>query len=180
VLGALNQKMLQLTGEIADGVLLNYLPATAVPWCVEQVRAGERLAGREPGSCTIYAYVHVGVTDLDTARPLAQRDLFSYAVVDAYAKAFARAGFGEEVTEIRAAHAAGDRDAAVRSVSDRMIGAIDIVGDAAHVRSSVAAYLAAGVDHAVVMPLPWGEDRKKVVADTIAAVSPLLAGNDSV
>ena len=49
VLGALNQRMLRLAGEIADGVALNYLPATAVPWCVEQVRAGEAAAGRPPG-----------------------------------------------------------------------------------------------------------------------------------
>src|ERR1700710_136009 len=58
VLGALNAKMLSLAGELADGVLLNYLPAHAVPWCVEQVRLGEAIAGRAPGSCTVYAYVH--------------------------------------------------------------------------------------------------------------------------
>src|SRR3954454_19160414 len=51
VLGALNAKMLALAGELADGVLLNYLPATAVPWCIEQVRVGEAAGGREPGSC---------------------------------------------------------------------------------------------------------------------------------
>ena len=45
VLGALNERMLRLAGELADGVLLNYLPATAVPWCVEQVRKGEAAAG---------------------------------------------------------------------------------------------------------------------------------------
>jgi alkanesulfonate monooxygenase SsuD/methylene tetrahydromethanopterin reductase-like flavin-dependent oxidoreductase (luciferase family) len=92
VLGALNQRMLRLAGELADGVLLNYLPASAVPWCVEQVRAGERFAQREPGSCTIYAYVHVGVCDTEAARSAGRKDLFSYAVVDAYARAFERPG----------------------------------------------------------------------------------------
>ena len=81
VLGALNERMLTLAGELADGVLLNYLPASAVPWCVEQVRAGERLAGRPHGSCTVYAYVHVGVCDRDEALAPARKDLFSYAVV---------------------------------------------------------------------------------------------------
>jgi hypothetical protein len=32
--------MLRLAGQEADGVLLNYLPASHVPWCVEQVRRG--------------------------------------------------------------------------------------------------------------------------------------------
>src|SRR3954471_17779735 len=41
VIGALNPGMLRLAGEVADGVLLNYLPSTHVAWSVEQVRAGE-------------------------------------------------------------------------------------------------------------------------------------------
>ncbi len=57
VIGALNEHMLALAGEIADGVLLNYLPASLVPWSVEQVRRG--------GDATIYAYVHVGVCERD-------------------------------------------------------------------------------------------------------------------
>src|SRR5437764_194190 len=73
VIGALNEGMLRLAGEVADGVLLNYLPATHVPWSVEQVRKG--------GDATIYCYAHVAVTDRDKYLPLAQRDLFAYATV---------------------------------------------------------------------------------------------------
>lgn len=169
VVGALNERMLRTAGELADGVLLNYLPASAVPWCVEQVRAGEAAAAREPGSCEVFAYVHVGVTDLESARTPAQKDLFGYVVVDSYARAFARAGFSAEVEAVRAAHTAGDRDAALAAVSDEMIGAIDIVGDHDHVAAAVRAYVDAGVDHPVVMPLPWGPDRAAVVSATLRA-----------
>ena len=169
VLGALNAKMLALAGELADGVLLNYLPATAVPWCVQQVRAAEAASGREPGSCEIFAYVHVGVTELDSARTPAQKDLFSYIVVDSYAKAFTRAGFGSEVEAVRTAHAARDREAALAAVSDTMINAIDIVGDHDHVAGAVQAYRDAGVDHPVIMPLPWGPDRDAIIAATLRA-----------
>ena len=173
VLGALNSRMLRLAGELADGVLLNYLPASAVPWCVEQVRAGEAAVGRTPGSCRIYAYVHVGVCDVEAARPAARKDLFSYAVVPSYGRAFTRAGFGDEVERIQAAHANRDRQGAIDGVSDTMIDAIDICGSAQHVRDSVAAYIDAGVEHAVVMPLPWGEDRRRTIEETLAAVAPL-------
>jgi probable F420-dependent oxidoreductase len=172
VLGALNAKMLALAGELADGVLLNYLPAHAVPWCVEQVRAGEAAAGRPTGSCTVYAYVHVGVADREAAAEPARRDLFSYAVVDAYARAFSRAGYADAVAEIRERHAARDRDGAVAAVSDAMVDEIDIVGDGAHVAAAVEAYRTAGVDQPIVMPLPWGEDRRRVLADTLAAAAP--------
>lgn len=103
VLAALNPGMLQLAGELADGVLLNYLPASAVPWCVEQVRRGEVTGGRTPGSCAIHAYIHLGVADREAAGVPARQDLFSYAVVDAYANAFARAGFADEVAGVRSA-----------------------------------------------------------------------------
>lgn len=171
VVGALNARMLALAGELADGVLLNYLPASAVPWCVEQVRAAEAAAGRTPGSCTVYAYVHVGVTDLDSARVPAQKDLFGYIVVDSYANAFRRAGFGAEVDAVRAAHADRDRDGALAAVSDAMIGAIDIVGDADHVAAAVRAYRDAGVEHPVIMPLPWGADRAAVIEATMVAAA---------
>lgn len=163
VVGALNPAMLRLAGEVADGVLLNYLPASHVAWSVEQVRAG--------GPAEVYGYVHVGVGDRDQALDKARRDLFSYAVVDAYAANFARAGYAAEVEEIRARHAAGDRDGALAAVSDRMCDEIDIVGDADHVRRAVRAYADAGVDVPVVMPLPWGGPRQQVLADTMAAAA---------
>ena len=171
VLGALNARMLALAGELADGVLLNYLPASAVPWCIEQVRAGEAAAGRAEGTCTVYAYVHAGVCDRADGLELARRDLFSYAVVDAYAAAFARAGFADEVEQIRARHAERDRAGALAAVSDAMVDAIDVMGDAAHVRATVEAYVAAGVDVPVLMPLPWGPDRLAVVEATMRAAA---------
>lgn len=162
VIGALNPGMLRLAGEVADGVLLNYLPASHVAWSVEQVRKG--------GDATIYSYVHVGVTDRAAGVDLARRDLFSYAVVDAYARNFERAGYGDSVAAVRAAHAARDRAGALAAVSDAMIDGIDVMGDAEHVRATVQAYADGGVDVPVIFPLPWGEDRWGVVQATLEAV----------
>ena len=161
VIGALNSGMLRLAGEIADGVLLNYLPASHVPWTVEQVRKG--------GDAEVYAYIHLGVADRDAAAENARKDLFSYAVVDAYARSFERAGFADEVADIRERHAAKDREGALAAVSDRMVDAIDVVGDAAHVQATIKDYVAGGVDHPIVMPLPWGSDRRQVITDTLRA-----------
>ena len=164
VVGALNPKMLRLAGELADGVLLNYLPASHVPWSVERVREG--------GDAIIYAYVHAGVCAREEGVDLARRDLFSYAVVDSYANNFRRAGFGDEVDAIREHHGAGDRTGALAAVSDRMVDAIDVMGDEDTVRDTMQAYADAGVDVPVLMPLPWGADRRASAELTIrAAVS---------
>lgn len=169
VLGALGPKMLRLAGELADGVLLNYLPASHVPWSIEQVRAGSADAGRRPEDVPTYAYVHAGVCDRAGAVDKARRDLFSYAVVDSYAANFTRAGYGDAVNAVREAYAAHDRDAALAAVSDEMVDGIDMLGDADTVTAGVRAYIDAGVDHPVLMLLPWGPDRDKVIAETMAA-----------
>jgi probable F420-dependent oxidoreductase len=169
VLGALNPGMLRLAGEVADGVLLNYLPASHVASCAAHVREGEAKAGRPEGSCRVYGYVHVGVAEREDGIDLARRDLFSYVVVDAYAQAFRDAGFGDEVDEVRARHAAQDREGGLPAVTDPLVVAIDQMGDAAHVQTSVQAYVDAGIEVPVVMPLPWGPDRMAVVHRTIEA-----------
>lgn len=165
ILGALGEGMLRLAGEQADGVLLNYLPASHVPWCVEQVRRG--------GNARIYANVHVGVGDRAAAAPRARYDLFSYAVVDAYARSFTRAGFGQAVQAIRAAHRAGDRAGALSAVPDEMVDAINVVGDQALIASTIGAYRRAGVDVPVVFPLTWGAAGQDALDPTLqAAIAP--------
>jgi probable F420-dependent oxidoreductase len=161
VVGALNPVMLRMAGELADGVLLNYLPASHIPWSVEQIRKG--------GDADVYAYVHAGICEREEGIELARRDLFSYAVVDSYARSFERAGFPDEVAAIREAHAAGEREAAVAAVSDRMVDAIDVMGDADTVAATMAAYADAGVDVPVLMPLPWGKDRRGSAEQAIRA-----------
>ena len=161
LVGALNPAMLQLAGELADGVLLNYLPASHVPWSVEQVRKG--------GPAEVYAYVHAAIADREDAIELARRDIFSYAVVDGYARNFARAGFADEIEALQEAHAAGDRDAALAAVSDRRVDAIDVIGDEDTVHDTMRAYVDAGVDVPVLMPMPWGKDRRASAEQAIRA-----------
>ncbi|MFM7224884.1 MAG: LLM class flavin-dependent oxidoreductase [Actinomycetota bacterium] len=164
VVAALNAGMLRLAGELADGVLLNYLPATLVPWCVERIREG--------GDARVYAYVHCAVTGRDRWAETARRDLFAYAVADAYARQFARAGFADDVARMQERWAARDRDGAVAAIGDAWVDAIQIMGDADDVRARVDAYATAGVDVPIVFALPWGEDRAATVRDTLEALAP--------
>lgn len=164
VIGALNPGMLKLAGEIADGVLLNYLPAAHVAASVAHVRAG--------GSARIHAFIHCGVTDRDRYAEAARKDLFSYAVVDAYADNFRRAGYADSVDAVRARWDTRDRDGAIAAISDAWVDGVQIMGDAAHIRSQVQAYVDGGVDVPTVFPLPWGEDRRAVVEATIDAALP--------
>jgi probable F420-dependent oxidoreductase len=163
-LAALNKQMLRLGGELADVVLLNYLPASLVPWCVERVRDG--------GDAQIFAYIHCAVTDRDAYADLARRDLLNYMVVDAYATQFARGGFVDEVTHFKNRWAERDREGALAAISDEMVDAIQIMGDADHVRAAVQQYADHGVDVPIVFAIPWGEDRRATVSETLRALAP--------
>ncbi|MEM8768859.1 MAG: LLM class F420-dependent oxidoreductase [Pseudomonadota bacterium] len=168
VMAALNPQMLKLAGEVADGVLLNYLPSSHVGESVAAVRNG--------GNAKIFAYVHAAVSTLDRAAKSARKDLFNYAMADGYARMFRRAGFDDEVDELRARQAEKDRDGALAAISERMIQAINFVGTANEVGEFVRAYVEAGVEHPVLMPMPWADDRFEVTQQTMAAAKAGLTG----
>ena len=161
IMAALNPQMLKLAGEIADGVLLNYLPASHVGASVEQVRKG--------GDATIYAYVHAAVGSLEERANSARRDLFNYAMADGYARMFKEAGFEAEVNELRQKQSEKDREGAVAAISERMNQAIDFIGSETAVTDFVKTYIDAGVQHPILMPMPWGEDRRAVTDATMKA-----------
>ncbi len=161
VLAGLNPQMLKLAGEIADGVLLNYIPASHVPAAVAKVREG--------GDAKIFAYVHAAVGELQERAKSARRDLFNYAMADGYAKMFAAAGFAGEVEALRARHKARDRDGALAAISERMIQSINFIGDEPAVTEFVRTYVDAGVEYPVLMPMPWGEDRMAVTQSVMKA-----------
>ncbi len=163
VIGALNPGMLQLAGELADGVLLNYLPASHVPWSVEQVRPAPRVARAvrrrstptsTPGcasarTASTWPAATCSPTPWSTPTPATSSG-------PASPTRSPRSGASTPTATARAPSPA---------VSDRMVDAIDVMGDADHVRATVQSYVDAGVDVPVLMPLPWGPDRLGVVGD---------------
>ncbi|HAO55857.1 MAG: hypothetical protein CMQ36_11685 [Gammaproteobacteria bacterium] len=161
VMAALNPQMLKLAGEIADGVLLNYVPVSHVVPSVEQVRKG--------GNARIFAYVHAAVGSLEKSAKSAKRDLFNYSMADSYAAMFRRAGFETEIASVRERMASRDRDGAIDSISHEMIQSIDFIGAASEVRKFVQDYIDAGVEYPILMPMPWGEDRLAVTKATMEA-----------
>ena len=62
-------KALELTGRIADGVILQFADPHLIKWCLGFVHEGARAAGRDPASIQVMAAAPVWVSDdLATAR----------------------------------------------------------------------------------------------------------------
>jgi len=160
-LAALGPEMLELAGEIADGVLLNWIPPEAVPASIAHLQAGARRAGRTLENFEIASFVRTCVTDAAAAaRETLARDITGYATVDVYASFFRTAGYPDEVAAVGAAWSSGDRAGAVKRVSPRMLDGLGVVGDEAFCRARIAEFARTGLTQPVIVPFgPAGADR---------------------
>jgi probable F420-dependent oxidoreductase len=156
-LAALGPKMCELAGEVADGVLLNWIPPSAVPASIGHVEAGARKAGRSLADVDVAVYVRTCVTDeSEEARSALARDITGYAIVGVYARFFAECGFAEEVEAVNAAWKAGDRAGAVKGISERVLDGLGAVGPAGFCREQMDAFAATGATPVVLPFAPPG------------------------
>jgi probable F420-dependent oxidoreductase len=164
-LAALGPEMLELAGEIADGVLLNWIPPEAVAASIAHLETGARRAGRTLDGFEIASFVRTCVTDDPApARETLARDITGYATVDVYQAFFRTAGYADEVAAVGAAWAAGDRAGAVKRVSPRMLDGLGVIGEEAFCRARIAAFARSGLTQPVIVPFaPAGADRASLL-----------------
>jgi alkanesulfonate monooxygenase SsuD/methylene tetrahydromethanopterin reductase-like flavin-dependent oxidoreductase (luciferase family) len=116
VVAALGPKMCHLAGEVADGVLLNWLTPEHARRSAELVRAGAATAKRQPPK--IYAYVRLAIGS--AAAATLQQEADRYAAIPAYAANFDRMGVKPAQTAI-----AVDKPEDVRPALKVWQGAVD-------------------------------------------------------
>jgi len=156
-LAALGPRMCELAGEVADGVLLNWLPPSAVPVSVGHVEAGAKRAGRHLSDIDVAVYVRTCVTDESAAvRETLARDITGYAIVSVYARFFAECGFAEEVEAVNTAWKAGDRAGAVKGISERVLDGLGAVGSADFCREQINGFGRTGATPVVLPFAPPG------------------------
>ena len=98
VVAALGPQMCRLAGEIADGVLFNWLTPEYAQRSGEWVRAGAAAAGRQPPQLFAYVRVALGAPACERLNDEAAR----YAAIPAYAAHFERMGLPPVQTAIAA------------------------------------------------------------------------------
>jgi len=168
-LGALMPPMLELAGEIADGVVLNMMPAEAVPRMLDHVRRGAARAGRDGASLEVVARFQVIVSDDPAGARRALRPMLGpYFATSVYNRFAAWCGFEAEAREILAGWQAKDRERNMAAVSDEMIDRIAIVGTAEQCRARLRAFVAAGVTTPMVHPYLFDEQAIWTALETLA------------
>jgi alkanesulfonate monooxygenase SsuD/methylene tetrahydromethanopterin reductase-like flavin-dependent oxidoreductase (luciferase family) len=161
---ALSPQMVDLVGELADGVIFNLFPVEryrrAIPW----LHRGAKRGGRDPKAVEVLHFTtcYFG-PDRAACRQEAKRMLARYANLQFYGNMLAQTGFETEVETVRAAWRAKDVTAAEAAVSDAMAEAVTLLGDPAECRLRIRAYRMAGADRVIVFPNPVGESRAAAV-----------------
>jgi probable F420-dependent oxidoreductase len=172
-IAALNPRMLQLAGEVADGVLLNWLPEEQVAWALGHLESGARKAGRTLADLDIACLVRVCVTDdVNAARQWLRRELTGYAIVEAYQRYFRQMGFAHEVEAVSTTWQAGDRLGAVQEVSDHMTDRLAVYGSAAQCQARLQRFVEAGVNLPIVFPFSPEAAFQPSVHRTLSTLGP--------
>ena len=167
-------KMTQVCGEIADGVILTRSTLKTGAEVRANLAEGARRAGRDPSGIAVTSLLPTTVADsraeaLERMRP----GLAFYAgFFPRYNKLIAAHGFEEEAAAIAAAWSQGDRDGAVRAVSDAMVDATSVAGTPEQCRERLQAYRDSGIDLPIISPFARGPDSARAFEAAIRACAP--------
>jgi 5,10-methylenetetrahydromethanopterin reductase len=168
---AIASTMIEVAGEIADGVIFNLFPVARYAKAIGWLRRGAAARGRDLAGFEIchFTTCYLG-DDRRACLHEAKRMLARYANLPFYGNMLAKAGFAGEVDAIRAAMKARDVAAAEHEVSDAMADAVTLCGTPDACRARLRDYEKAGATMAIVFPNPVGESR---AAATMRAIDGL-------
>ncbi len=171
-IAALGPQMLEMAGEMADGVLMNWTAESFIADAVQHVKRGAENAGRDPSEIDIAGYVRVAAGgDEDAVRASLRGQVARYASNTFYRNFFVETGFGDEMTEAAEALAAGDLARASEAITPEMQDQLAVVGSPEECKAALERRRAAGLQLPVVAPFAIG-DNKESHRQTITAMAP--------
>ncbi len=150
--GSSAPKMLELAGEIADGVVLNSIGTPEYfGEALSHISDGARKAGRDLKELEIASSVIFSVADkhrdaIEAARP----DVLFYLLYPELDPVIRKTGYAQEVREIRQTHAKGDDKKALALVTDEMVDEFTISGTPSECRRKIKKLYDCGITLPVI------------------------------
>lgn len=158
-LAALTPASLRLAGEVADGVILNWLPPDGIEKAALLAREAAVDVGR---TIEVIAYVRTTVVDDETADHAAREALreqtHAYLSLPAYANSVRRVGYGKELDAM-----SNGKERAIDSLAEALCAR----GSQLEVQRKLVKYRDAGADSVIVYPVPFGDDPAASVLHTL-------------
>lgn len=173
-LAGLFPKMVGVTGEIADGIILTRSTLKTAGEIRLQLKAGAEKAGRGAADIAVTSLLPLSVSNdraeaFDRMRPgLA----FYVGFFPRYNRLIAEHGFADDVARIAEAWQRGDQKQAIGMVTDAMIDATGVAGSPEECKEKVAAYRESGIGLPILSPFARGPGARETFEFAIRACAP--------
>jgi 5,10-methylenetetrahydromethanopterin reductase len=164
-LTAVRSRMLQLAGEIGEGVLLSAGCAPGyIKKCLDDIERGAQKSGKTLTDVDVAGFVTASVADDPREAIEANKMFLAYIFRNTHHAENIRLGGGVVDQEgLAAAVSKRDWDAAKQFISDDVVLAHSVAGTPADCRKQLEAFTKGGLDLPIVLPMGTQEARKRVV-----------------
>jgi len=169
-LAALNNLMVKLGAEIADGILLNLHPLSLVGKTVKTVEQVRERAGSDT-----FAKVAVLMTNFTADRKVSEERMrrniaFYVAGKGPYATMLRRAGLGSSVSRVQNGWEEGGMSAASRKVDEELLTGLPVATDTEELISKVRRLEGDGIDVVTLQLHFEGVDPEKTLRETLSRI----------
>jgi 5,10-methylenetetrahydromethanopterin reductase len=162
-IGAQGPKMLELAGEVADGVLVNASHPADFEFAVPMVKKGAEKARRDPKEVEICAYTCFSVDKNREAAINAAKMVVAFIVAGSPETVLERHGINpDDGQKIAKAIGAGDFGSALAGVNELMIEAFSICGTPEDCKDRIEELMATGVTQ-IVVGSPIGPNKERSI-----------------
>ncbi|HEX7227584.1 MAG TPA: LLM class flavin-dependent oxidoreductase [Candidatus Binatia bacterium] len=162
---AVRPRMLQLAGEIGDGVLLSGGCSPAyIARCVTEIQNGAAKAGKVVSNVDVAGFITAAVSENPREAIDANKLFLAYIFRNTHHADNIRLGGGKvDQEELAAAVGKRDWDAAKKYITDDVVFAHSIAGTADDCRGQLQAFVNGGLNLPVLLPMGTQEMRKSVI-----------------
>lgn len=164
IVATLRQKMIQLAGELGQGLIFANASLAHTPTSLAALPADKRT-----GDFFIGNMIPTCISDdVEAAKAVNRRTLNGYAFLPNYRNYWKEAGYQEEMEAIERAIAEGRNDDIPKYLHDRWLADVTLFGPASRVREGIEAWRAAGVHTPVVVPSSATGGQREAIAEAFA------------
>jgi len=162
---AVRPRMLQLGGEIGDGVLLSGGCSPGyIAQCIGEIAKGAAKVGKSLDDVDVAGFVTAAVSDSAKEAIEANKLFLAYIFRNAHHAENIRLGGGKVDQEgLAAAVAKRDWDGAKKFISDDVVHAHSVAGKPADCRAQIESFVKGGLNLPILLPTGTQEARKQVV-----------------
>jgi len=171
---ALREKMLEVGGGLADGVITNYIAPEDATKVAAVAKEAAKKAGRDPEALDVACRIFVIPTeDRQTAQMIGRFIVSAYLTTPFYHAFHEWLGRGEALSPMMQAWQAGDRQQALGLVPEKVVDDLFVFGSRIEMLDKIEAYCKNGITTPILNIVPTARDPRDQAEETIAALRAL-------